>query len=91
MNTLSNLSSRLALPAQPTPVWRHALAVTKRCAVSVWGALEEHGHRRAAHELRRVAERVALSDPALARALREASRHHSREPQAAADRTISRR
>ena len=39
----------------------------------LWTALEAHGQRRAAVELRRVAERHMHGDPALARRLLEAA------------------
>jgi hypothetical protein len=39
----------------------------------LWTALEAHGQRRAATELRRVAERHMHGDPALARRLLEAA------------------
>jgi hypothetical protein len=44
---------------------------------SIWRALEAAGQRRAARELLQLAERWEPFDPALARQLRDASRHHS--------------
>jgi hypothetical protein len=45
---------------------------------SIWDALAATGQRRAARELRELAERWDSIDPAVARQLREASRHDSR-------------
>jgi hypothetical protein len=44
---------------------------------SVWAALEHAGQRRAAHELRSLADRWEPFDPALAQQFRAASRHDS--------------
>lgn len=48
----------------------------------IWRQLEAVGHARAQHELRHLAERWALTHPALAQQIREAS---LREPEACAN------
>jgi|SoimicmetaTmtHMC_FD_contig_31_3470227_length_613_multi_2_in_0_out_0_2 hypothetical protein len=58
-------TSRAAPRATP---WRARL---RRAGVAIWRALEAYGNARAQHELRALHDRWAVSDPALARQLRE--------------------
>lgn len=49
--------------------WR---AHVGRIAVAIWRGLEDYGRARAQHELRALHDRWSVTDPALARQLREA-------------------
>lgn len=63
MNTIALHRPRILAAALNGPgVWQR-----------LWQALEAHGQRRAAAELRRSAERLQFTDPALARQLLEAA------------------
>lgn len=62
MSTTVLHAPRIAAPASTRPFWQR-----------VWSALEAHGQRRAAVELRRAAERHALTDPELAARLLQAA------------------
>jgi hypothetical protein len=64
---------------QASPYQRQTPTLLQAVGRSIWRALEAAGQRRAARELLDLAERWESFDPALARQLREASRHDSRD------------
>jgi hypothetical protein len=72
---MSALSQREGSPT--SPYRRLTPTLFQAVGQSIWRALEAAGQRRAAHELRQLAERWEPFDPALARQLRDASRHNS--------------
>jgi hypothetical protein len=73
MSTLSTPLTTLTSPyKRQTPTLLQAIGQ------SIWRAFEEAGQRRAAPELRRLAQRWESIDPALAKQFREALEHNSR-------------
>jgi hypothetical protein len=66
-----------SLPLPTSPYRRLTPTLLQAIGQSIWRALEAAGQRRAAHELRQLAERWEPFDPALAQQLRDASRHDS--------------
>lgn len=62
-------------PSVESPYKRQTPTLWQVIGQSIWRALEARGQRRAASELRQLAERWQTIDPALAQQLREASRH----------------
>ena len=68
---------RLPAPSADSPYKRQTPTLLQSIGSSVWRALEAAGQRRAAHELRLLAERREPFDPELAHQLREASRHNA--------------
>lgn len=72
MSTLSTPLNTLASPyKRQTPTLLQAIGQ------SIWRTLEDAGQRRAAPELRRLAQRWESIDPALAKQLREALEHNN--------------
>jgi hypothetical protein len=75
---MSALGLRLQSPDAPqSPYKRQTPTLLQVVGQSIWRALEASGQRRAAQELRQLAERLEPFDPALAQQLREASRHNT--------------
>ncbi len=73
MSALSQNPAALGSPyKRQTPTLLQALGH------SIWSALEGAGQRRAARELRELAQRWQSIDPALAQQLLQASRHDTR-------------
>lgn len=70
MNSAANPVTPVA-----TSYRRQTPTVWQALGRSIWQALERNGQRRAARELRELARRKALFDPALARQLIEASQY----------------
>jgi len=67
-----------SVAASASPYKRQTPTLLQAVGQSIWRALEAGGRRRAAHELRQLAQRWQAIDPELARQLLEASRHDSR-------------
>jgi hypothetical protein len=65
----------LRVPSVESPYKRQTPTLWQVIGQSIWRGLEASGQRRAARELRQLAERWQTIDPALAQQLREASRH----------------
>jgi len=65
----SSLGADASRPAQAAMPWRARL---QRVGVAIWRGLEAYGSAKAQRELRALHARWALSDPSLARQLREA-------------------
>jgi hypothetical protein len=73
MTAVVQQAARLASPyKRQTPTLLQAIGR------SIWDALAANGQRRAARELREMAQRWESIDAAIARQLREASRYDSR-------------
>jgi hypothetical protein len=72
--------SALGLPMKATasPYKRQTPTLLQAIGRSIWDALAATGQRRAAHELRDLAQRWESIDPAVAQQLREASRYDTR-------------
>jgi hypothetical protein len=64
----SSFGADVSRAAQPGS-WRMRVG---RVALAIWRALEDYGRARAQHELRALHDRWSVSDPTLARQLREA-------------------
>lgn len=62
-------------PAAPSPYRRQTPTLLQTIGHSVWRALEGTGQRRAARELRGIAQRWESIDPAVAGQMHEAVRH----------------
>jgi hypothetical protein len=73
---MNALGQRVASPA--SPYQRQTPTLLQAIGQSIWRALEATGQRRAAHELRQLAQRWEPFDPTLAQQFREASRHDTR-------------
>ena len=71
MSTLSTPLNTLASPCK-----RQTPTLLQAIGQSIWRTLEDAGQRRAAPELRRLAQRWESIDPALAKQLREALEHN---------------
>lgn len=67
-------------PAVPlaSPYRRQTPTLLQAVGRSIWDALAASGHRRAARQLRHLAQRCESIDPAVARQLREGSRYDTR-------------
>ena len=64
--------------ALPSPYQRQTPTLLQAIGHSIWDALAATGHRRAARELREMAQRWETIDATVAQQLREASRHDTR-------------
>ncbi len=65
----------LRAPSAESPYKRQTPTLWQVIGQEIWRALESSGQRRAARDLRQLAERWETIDPALAQQLREASRY----------------
>jgi hypothetical protein len=73
------MSPGVQRPAPLAPSYkRQTPTLLQAIGHSIWDALAATGQRRAARELRELAQRWESIDPAVARQLREASRHDTR-------------
>ena len=84
MNALSKAPSGLAGPAIVSPYRRVSPNLLQSIGLSIWGALESFGRRRAMRELHELAERWQSTDPELARCLRAAVDDSSASPRGSA-------
>jgi hypothetical protein len=68
-------SASVTTTAAPRPYQRQTPTVWQALGRTIWHTLEQVGQRRAARELREIAQRVASFNPALAEQLRAAASH----------------
>lgn len=72
MSALVKASQAIAGQETASPYRRLTPSLLQSIGLSIWGALESYGRRRAMRELHELAERWQSTDPALARSLRSA-------------------
>jgi hypothetical protein len=73
---MSAVGLRVKAPA--SPYQRRTPTLWRAIGLSIWDALAAMGQRRAARALREIAQRWESIDPAVAKQLRDASRHDTR-------------